>query len=244
MLRFNRLTAATAVAAAFCMTAASASAVELPRPAGPAAAQAYDADANSAENRRWRHRHRDGIDGGDILAGVLILGGIAAVASAVENNNDRDYPPPPPPPPGGYEGGYDSRGGVSRDYGSSGLDRAADICADAVERTMEPVDRIESVRRGPTGWEVEGTLRDGSGFGCTIGNDGRIEDVRTDGAYSGAAYREGGNPDEAYGEDPYRDESYDDAPYYDDQTSADGQYDDETYARLRDRQGGNEGTGG
>jgi hypothetical protein len=241
MLRLNRFAAATSIAAAFCMSAASASAVELPQPVGPAKVQAYDGDANSAENRRHRRRHRDGIDGGDILAGVLILGGIAAVASAVENSNDRnrdyrDYPPPPPPR--GYNDGYEYRGG---DYnsGSTGLDRAADICADAVERTIDPVGSIDSVRRGPNGWDVDGTLRDGSRFGCTIGNDGRITDVRAERSYSGAAYEEDGNPDDSYGDEPS-----DDRPYYDDQTSADGQYDDETYARLRAQQGGNEGTGG
>ncbi|MCG6119605.1 MAG: hypothetical protein MEP44_03065, partial [Blastomonas sp.] len=37
-------------------------------------------------NRGWRGRNR-GIDGGDILAGALILGGIAAVASAASNSS-------------------------------------------------------------------------------------------------------------------------------------------------------------
>lgn len=237
-LGINRFAAATAIAAAFCMTSASAFAVELPHPVSPAKVQAYDADANSAENRRHRRRHRDGIDGGDILAGVLILGGIAAVASAVEKSNRdddyRDYPPPPPR--GGYNDGYQYRGDYNS--GSTGLDRAADICADEVERTIDPVGSVDSVRRGPNGWDVDGTLRDGTRFGCTIGNDGRIEDVRADRAYSGAAYDEGGNPDETYDSDGYYVEPYDD------QSSADGQYDEETYARLRAQRGGNEGTGG
>ncbi len=44
-----------------------------------------------------RDRDRDGIDGKDILAGALIIGGIAAVAAAAGSNNDRDR----------YEGRYD-----------------------------------------------------------------------------------------------------------------------------------------
>ena len=40
-------------------------------------------------DRRWRGRNR-GVDAGDILAGVLILGGIAAVASAATNNARRN----------------------------------------------------------------------------------------------------------------------------------------------------------
>ena len=34
-------------------------------------------------------RDRDGISAGDVIAGALIIGGIAAVASAASNNNDR-----------------------------------------------------------------------------------------------------------------------------------------------------------
>ncbi len=36
-----------------------------------------------------RHRDRGGIDGGDILAGALVLGGVAAVA-AIASDDDRD----------------------------------------------------------------------------------------------------------------------------------------------------------
>jgi hypothetical protein len=231
MLRINRFAAATAIAAVLSMTASSAFAAELPRPAGPASAQAWDEHANSAENRRWRHRHRDGIDGGDILAGVLILGGIAAVASAVDKNNDRDrdyrdYPPPPP-----RQDRYEYRGDAPRES-STGLDRAADICADAIE----PVGSVDSVRRGASGWDVDGTLQSGSPFTCSIGNDGQIRDIQTDRAYSGASYEESGNPEQSYGEEPN-----DDRPYYDEQSSVDGQYDDETYLRLRAQQ---EGVGG
>ena len=40
---------------------------------------------------RDRHRHHDrGIDGGDVLAGLLIVGGIAAIASAASNKAKKD----------------------------------------------------------------------------------------------------------------------------------------------------------
>src|SRR3546814_5987608 len=35
---------------------------------------------------RHYHRHGDGIDGGDVLAGLLIVGGIAAIASAARKS--------------------------------------------------------------------------------------------------------------------------------------------------------------
>jgi hypothetical protein len=243
MPRINRFAAATAIAAAVSMTAASASATELARPHAPVSVQAYDADANTAENRRWRrhHRHGGGIDGGDILAGVLILGGIAAIASAADNDRDREYRdyPPPPPPQGGYEERYDYRDAPPPYQGSdssTGLGRAADICADAIERTIDPVGSVDSVRRGASGWDVDGTLRDGSPFSCSIGSDGQIRDIKTDRQYGGAAYE---------AEEPaYDGTGEDDRPYYDEQSSADGQYDDDTYARLRAQQEGSEDTGG
>jgi hypothetical protein len=221
MPRFNRFGAASALAAALSLTATPALAVELPHPGG-AAVHAADDSAAMARRGHWgrHHRHGGGIDGGDILAGVLILGGIAAVASAVENNNRnddyRDYPPPPPP-----QRSYDYRNGPAGSPG--GLDRAADICADAIERTIDPVGSVDSVRRGPSGWDVDGSLQDGSPFTCSIGNDGQIHDIQTDRNSRGAAYD--GAP------------SYDDSGYGD-QSYQDNQYDDGTYARLRENQDG------
>ena len=218
MPRINRLAAATAIAAALSMTATPAFAVELPN-AGRTTVQAQTDSAAMSRRGHWgRHRHRGGIDGGDILAGVLILGGIAAVASAVESNNrDNDYRDYPPPPP--QQQRYDYRGGQAES--STGLDRAADICADAIERTIDPVGSIDSVRRGASGWDVDGSLQDGSPFTCSIGNDGQIHDIQTDRNYSGAAYD---------GAPSYTDPGYD-------HSDRNNQYDDETYARLRESQG-------
>lgn len=221
MPRFNRLGAASAIAAVLSMTATPAFAVELPN-TGPVTAQAHDDSAAMSRRGHWgrNYRHRGGIDGGDILAGVLILGGIAAVASAVENNNrNRDYRDYPPPPRTQERYDYqDSRAGSS-----SGLDRAADICADAIERSIDRVGSIESVRRSSSGWDVDGSLEDGSPFTCSISNDGQIRDIQTNRNYSGSAYE--GAP------------SYDD-PGYDDQAYRNDQYDDQTYARLRESRDG------
>ena len=81
-----RFFSATAVAAAFSLLATPAAAVELPR---PVAVQAHDGDAlNPERHRRWR-RDRDDIDAGDVVAGVVILGAIAAIAGAAKNRRDR-----------------------------------------------------------------------------------------------------------------------------------------------------------
>src|SRR5690606_2707585 len=104
---------------------------------------------------------------------------------------------------------YDYRDGPSGS--SSGLDRAADICADAIERTIDPVGSIDSVRRSPSGWDVDGSLQDGRPFTCSIGNDGQIRDIQTDRTYSGNAYS--GDPeydDPDYDDRSYRDQSYQD----------------------------------
>lgn len=99
------------LAGALALAAAPAQAAELPASAPVTGASplalaqtfdttTYDADAEAAEWRRcgWRgcygrgwnrHRHR-GVRAGDVLAGVAIVGGIAAIASAANNNRRRD----------------------------------------------------------------------------------------------------------------------------------------------------------
>lgn len=102
--------AALALGAAISLACAPASAAELPGPAtAPAASPlalaqtfdttTYDGEAETTDWRRrcgwrgcWRgrgwRRHR-GVSAGDVLAGVAIVGGIAAIASAASNNNRR-----------------------------------------------------------------------------------------------------------------------------------------------------------
>lgn len=174
-----RFASAAAVAAAVSMLAAPAAAVELPQYA-PAQFAGYSAMTDSGAiraqaHRRWRHRDR--VDAGDVIAGVAVLGVIAAVASAAsKSSRDRDYRYPQrfPYPERPYD--YRSGGGDWRTDQSRGLDRAVDMCAREVERNTA-IDTVDNVQRTATGWHVSGRLRDGAPFNCTIGNDGRIEGV-------------------------------------------------------------------
>lgn len=114
-------------------------------------------------DRRWRGRNR-GVDAGDILAGVLILGGIAAVASAATNSARRNG---------------DDRYSYNDDVRS-----ASDQCgAAAVAQTGlgARIERIDNVVRDGNGWRVEGLVgsrRNGvDSFTCGI-SYGRIDYVR------------------------------------------------------------------
>jgi len=219
-LRTSRLAAASALAAALSLATTPAAALDLPRPAGVASAKAYDADAGNVHHRRDRHHRGNGVDAGDILAGVLILGGIAAVASAASQSNDRrddyppqrDYPPPPPPrdrypqnapyPPPAERGAQQSRG----------LDHAMDICVSEVERGGERVSSVESAARTGEGWNVGGVLQGGAHFSCWIDNEGRVGDIDIDAPYDSAGYSDPADPA---------------APMQD------NQWDDDYYARAR-----------
>lgn len=202
-LRTNKLAAATAVAAAFSMVSpAPAAAVELPR---PVTAKAFDGDALDAERdrrRRWG-RHRDnGIDAGDVLAGVLILGGIAAIASAASKERAEDRYPARYPDDVRYgtpssEGRFESRG----------IDRAVDMCVREVERGQGYVAGVDSANRDAEGWRVAGELESGASFWCTIDNSGRISGV--------------GGSGTAYGE-PVEDLQYDDDYYVRARAAQDG----------------------
>lgn len=112
-------------------------------------------------------RDRDGISAGDVIAGALIIGGIAAVASAASNNNDRydrdyrydragygnDY---------GYNQGY----GYRNDYAWRGNPRRAiEQCVFAAERNAArysygraDVTDIRQVRETRYGYEVRGRI--------------------------------------------------------------------------------------
>jgi len=167
----NRFAATTALAAAFSLLATPVSAAGLPRAAaGPVA---YDSAAETVQDRRWdRHRrhHGDGIDAGDVLAGVLILGGIAAIAGAASRSErEQRYPPPPPPYP-------DERQDYRSDDGR-GIDNAVGMCVDAIERGPDRVRTVDSAARTGEGWTVAGSLERGAGFTCRIDNDGRIRDI-------------------------------------------------------------------
>lgn len=177
-LESRKLAAATAVAAAFSMLSAPAAAIELP---AAHTAEAYDADAgNVNRHKRGRWRHRDRVDAGDILTGVLILGGIAAIASAVENN-DRDepyrYPPPTPEPR------YDA----SPRYESGAMERAVESCVSTVEDHGARVAGVDSAARRGDVWDVAGSQEDGAPWACSIDEDGVLVDLEIGDYETGSA---------------------------------------------------------
>lgn len=183
-----------------------------------AGAAAFSLAATPAEARGWHHHH-DGIGAGDVIAGALVIGGIAAIASAASKSKhdreDYDYPPPPPAPryadgydyrapPPRYDDGYD-RSAPARGYHSSGIDDAVDACVGGVERGDTRVASVDNASRTADGWHVSGQLSRGGGFNCSIDNDGRVRQVD-------------------FGDDRYS--ANDEQPHG-------GQWSDEDYARAR-----------
>lgn len=188
MKRLSLLSSSAAVVAALSMAATPAAAAQLPSsqihtftPAFPV----WDADREAVYNHhRYRGRHR-GTSVGDVLAGVLIIGGIAAVASAAsKSRQQRSYP---------YR--------ANRSSGAAqGIDGAADMCVREIERNVR-VNRVDSVDRSGDGWRVTGSLYNGDGFTCRIGQNGRIDDVTYGGNNSQVRYD--GAQDRQWSDDRY-----------------------------------------
>lgn len=137
-------------------------------------------------DRRWR---RDRVDAGDVILGAVLIGGIAAIISSenrrqrererdvvvVERDpyiRDRDY--------------RDDRRAPPRGASASGLDNAANMCVDRIERDQR-VDTVDNVARTAAGWQVTGALMNGGSFDCRIGNDGRIETVNYGEGYAASS---------------------------------------------------------
>ena len=96
-----------------------------------------------------KHRDRDKIDAGDVVAGALIIGGLAAILGSSKKNR--------------YDDRYQYR---DRDYRPRGNpERAIQKCVRAVERDARragyrfaDVTEIRDVDRERRGWEVRGRL--------------------------------------------------------------------------------------
>lgn len=130
--------------------------------------------------RGWRGRR--GVRGSDILAGALVIGGIAAIASAASNNRrrDRDVVVVQRERDTRYrdeDRRTDDRRNTSRQTtGGSGIDNAVSMCLNQIEQDIR-VDSVDGASRVGSGWIVSGTLFDGSGFSCQIDNSGQISGV-------------------------------------------------------------------
>ncbi len=226
------LASTLALAASLSMAATPALAAPLPHSAAspassPIASAAVPDALNWRGSSRRHHRHDRGIDGGDILAGALILGGIVAIASAAsksDRNTGRDdnYD---------YDENYRDNApdyrpeyrGSSNGYTGNGMNNAVDICVDQVQRGNDYVDAVDDSRRTSDGWHISGRLQAGGGFSCWIDNSGRIRSVDVDDGSYGSSYGGSASYDSSYPGGPT-------AGY-------DNQYDDATYANARARVG-------
>ncbi|MDG2003082.1 MAG: hypothetical protein P8J20_07105 [Novosphingobium sp.] len=172
-----------------------------------AAAAMFTMSASPAMARGGHRHHRGGVDGGDVFAGLLIFGGIAAIAAAASKSNrekrereqdnryrQRDYRSAPDnrnapdyrEPPQRY--GDPSQGDSSRRNSYSGsaraggsMDGAVDICASEVERGDRQIETVESVSREANGWRVDGRISGGRDYSCIVDHGGQVRRVTVDG---------------------------------------------------------------
>jgi hypothetical protein len=153
-----------------------------------------------------RDRDRDGISAGEVIAGAVILGGLAAILSDNDRHDDRRY---------GYDGRYDDRYGYDRGYYDRGYDRryhgydyrrhgnarqAVNQCVRDVEYRSgrwgrTDVTQIREIDRRRDGYVVKGNVVVRDGYRGRYGRDGyydrgrfscfvrygRVEDVRFSG---------------------------------------------------------------
>jgi len=161
-----------------------------------AAAAAFALSASPAMARGWHRWHHDRVDAGDVFAGLVIVGGLAAIAAAAsraksdkrerepdyrypdrDSRDYRDYEQPPQR----YDGrpGRDAYSGSWRSGGS--MDGAVDICVNEVERGDRQIESVESVSRDPEGWRVDGRIVGGRDYSCVVDGDGRVRHATVDG---------------------------------------------------------------
>ncbi len=104
----------------------------------------FAAPADAQWGDRWRHRDR-GIDAGDVITGVAIIGGIAAIASALNRDGDR------------Y--GYGNRYRYRDNYRDS-----VNACGYEADRYGRGRISITEVDRRDNGYRVRGVIENGGGY--------------------------------------------------------------------------------
>lgn len=200
MIALGRVATASAVSLAMLGLVAepvAAAQLAVASQAAPAHAVAYDSEAGNVQGWRYpRYRRHSGahLRTGDAIAGIAILGVVAAIASA-SSNADRTrtrevYREPPV-----RDRDYDYNDRRYNDRRSSGWDRngginsAVDLCVGQVERGDDRVDSVDEATRDGNGWRVQGRLGNGDNFTCRLDNEGRIRAIDIGDGY--AAYDEG-----------------------------------------------------
>lgn len=131
-----------------------------------------------------RDRHDGGINAGDVIAGALVIGGIAALIGAVSDKNDNRYRDDRV-----SYGGYDHRHNRDWNRGRAGSPRSAvEQCVAAAERNAgrhtygrADVTDIRKVKQTRYGYEVQGRIavnrnlrsNDRGSFKCRV-DGGRV----------------------------------------------------------------------
>ena len=149
-----------------------------------AAAAALVSIAVPAQARERYDRHRDSVSAGEVIAGAVVIGGLAALLSAGKNNRNNDgdnyeYNRP------GYN--YDDRGGNSR--------ASVNRCINSVERWSDgyrrsEVTQVRDIQRTRFGYRVIGNLVVKGGQQDRVYNNGYGGD-RYDGNTYGRRYNKG-----------------------------------------------------
>ena len=171
----HKLAVATAVAAAFSMSAS------------PAWAGGH---GHHGGHHGGHHDDDWDIDGDDVLAGVLILGGIAAIsaiAGSGKHHQQASYPDQSYPEPASYpdNSSYQAPPPEQR-YRSGGMAEAVDACVAEIENGRGLVGSVDRASRSGEGWYVAGDLDGGSPFACWVDSGGQVTNVRT--GREGASY--------------------------------------------------------
>ncbi len=157
----HKLAVATAVAAALSLAATPASA-------------GGRGGHHGGHHGGWGHHDDDwDIDGDDVLAGVLILGGLAAIAGIANSGKHREQAPPPREP---YpdDAGYQT---PAADYRGGGMGEAVDTCVAEVEAGHGAVGSVDRASRAGEGWYVAGELDGGTPYACWTDGAGRVTEI-------------------------------------------------------------------
>jgi hypothetical protein len=130
--------------------------------AGAAAAALVSVAAPAQARDRY---DRDNISAGEVIAGAVVLGGLAAVIASADNNRDRGYNDDRYYDRGYNRDGYDyDRSGYGYGYNNRGGGRSAvNQCVNAVETranryARSDVTEIRDIQRTRYGYQVTGKL--------------------------------------------------------------------------------------